>query len=80
MITLEQAKVTKNALKLTLGKPNWLRGIGISADDQGYFVKVNVSALTPDVTSQIEAALSENLDKVRVKMEAVGDIVALEKK
>jgi hypothetical protein len=75
-MTLDQIKIAKNALKLTLGRPDWLRGIGIGADAQGYFIKVNVSKAIPDVTNQITAALSKNPDKVRIEIEEVGDIVA----
>lgn len=75
--TFEQAATAKATLRAQLGQPTWLRGVGISANPAGpagtFIVKVNVSDITPEVISQIP----NEIDGVRVLLEAVGDIKAL---
>jgi len=70
--TFEQAARAKETLRSKIGRPDWLRGIGIGQDEQGYFVKVNVKAVTPEIREQIP----EHLGGVSIHLEAVGDITA----
>lgn len=73
-ILMERANAAKAALKSRLGRPPWLRGIGIGADpDGGLHVKVNVAALTPEVRESVP----ETLDGVPVRLEAVGEVNAM---
>lgn len=73
--TLEQATSAKVVLRSRLGRPEWLRGIGVGMDADGYFVKVNVAA----VTSDVEAHVPPRVGEVRVQVEAVGEITPLAK-
>jgi hypothetical protein len=71
--TLEEATNAKGVLRSRLGRPEWLRGIGVGIDGNGYFVKVNVAALTSDVGKRVPPRLGS----VRVQVEAVGEITPL---
>lgn len=71
--TLEEATGAKVALRSQLGRPEWLRGIGVGVDPDGYFVKVNVAAISADVKKQVPPQIGA----VRVRVEAVGEITAL---
>lgn len=74
MKTHEQALRAKETLRSAIGRPEWLRGIGVSfAPEGGYCVKVNVQALTDEVRRLVP----EEVDGVQVRFEAVGDIKAL---
>lgn len=71
---MERASAAKATLKAQLGRPEWLRGIGIAADPEGsLYVKVNVAVLT----AEAQAAVPESIDGVPVRLEAVGDIKAM---
>jgi hypothetical protein len=71
--TFQQALQAKNALRSKLGRPAWLRGVGVGFDDDhGCFVKVNVGEITPDVLD----VLPDEVLGVKVLVEAVGEIVA----
>jgi len=71
---MDRVSAAKATLKSQLGRPEWLRGIGIAAEPDGkLYLKVNVAALTPDV----RAAVPETLDDVSVRIEVVGDIKAM---
>ncbi|MEO8284326.1 MAG: hypothetical protein ABI568_13160 [Pseudarthrobacter sp.] len=68
---MERAFAAKTTLKSRIGRPEWLRGIGIAADPDGTpYVKVNVAALTPEVRE----AVPEEIDGVLIRVETVGDI------
>jgi hypothetical protein len=70
--TFEQAATAKAALKSKIGRPGWLRGIGIALDDEGHFVKVNVAEITTEVCEKVP----RDVEGVRVELEAVGEILA----
>jgi hypothetical protein len=71
--TFEQAAAAKSVLRSMLGRPAWLRGVGVGFDEAGSFIKVNIGESTPDVLARIP----REVDGVRVHVEAVGEIVAL---
>ncbi len=73
-ISFDQAKAAKNALRFKLGRPAWLRGIGVGLDENGHFVKVNVKEIIPEVSE----AVPREVEGVPVQVEAVGEIVAAE--
>lgn len=73
MITEEQAKQAKYALRESLGRPKWLRGVGISQTKTGFFVAVRVVALTPEVSRCIPS----KINGVKVSVESVGDLTPL---
>ena len=70
MVTLDQAKRATERLRERLGRPPWLRGVGISKDAHGYFVKVNVAEAAGEVQ------VPEKVLDVRVKVHEVGEIEA----
>lgn len=71
LITMEHALKAKAALKEKLGRPEWLRGIGISYEiGVGHYIKVNVREEQPDMTVPC------SIDGVTVRTEVVGEIVA----
>ncbi len=71
--TFQQALEAKSALRSQLGRPVWLRGVGVGFDDDtGCFVKVNVN----EITAELLEHLPDEVSGVRVKVEAVGEIVA----
>jgi hypothetical protein len=41
-MTQSEALYAKSVVKTILGKPNWLRGIGIGYDGQEFYVQLNV--------------------------------------
>lgn len=66
--TFQRALKAKNALRSKLGRPAWLRGVGVGVDDKhGYFVKVNVGEITADVLD----VLPDEVLGVRVQVEVV---------
>lgn len=65
----DRTKNAKEELKSLIGRPPWLRGIGIGQDDAGYFIKVNVSESNANLPSEVLG--------VRVKVDVVGDVMAL---
>ena len=74
MVTVEQAKTAKGLLRERLGRPAWLRGIGIGLLPEGsFFVQVNVEQATPDVLQ----AIPDKVQGVQVRVEAVGKIRGL---
>lgn len=72
MVTFEQAATAKLALRSKLGRPDWLRGVGIGLDQNGHFIKVNVAEITPDVRERVPREVCG----VPVQVEEVGEIVA----
>jgi len=73
MITLDEARAAKAILRTRIGRPSWLRGVGIGHDGAGnHVVKVNVAT----VTEEVRAQLPTNVGHVPVVVEAVGDIVS----
>ncbi len=66
--SLEEATNAKTIVRQRLGRPEWLRGIGLGMDAEGYFVKVNVAALTADVERHVPRSVGD----VRVELEVVG--------
>jgi hypothetical protein len=66
----DKIKKAKEQLKLLIGCPVWLRGVGIGKDAAGHFIKVNVS----DISKIID--LPSEIFGVRVKADFVGDIQA----
>ena len=71
MISMEQASAAKAALRERIGRPEWLRGIGIGAGENGSLViQVNVSEVTAEVQSQVPS----EVNGVPVRIEAVGEI------
>ena len=49
------------ALRATLGRPPWLRGVGIGLDHHGSNLLVQVSALTPEARAAVPADLYKNV-------------------
>jgi hypothetical protein len=72
MVTFEQAATAKAALRSKLGRPDWLRGVGIGLDENGHFIKVNVAQITADVRERVP----REVGGVPVQLEEVGEIVA----
>lgn len=72
--SFEQATDAVDALLGKIGRRQpWIRGVGVSRDDEGHFVKVNVHSMTYEVRTTVP----KEIDGVRVKVEAVGDLRAL---
>lgn len=71
--SFEQAREAIDSLVAKMGRQDWLRGIGVSKDEEGHFVKVNVFRITSVVTTTVP----KEIDGIRVKVEAVGNIRAL---
>ena len=72
MINLEEAEFAKAILRARLGRPKWLRGIGVSKDaSDAYVVKVNISSL-----EECPLDPSMKVGRVSVMLDVVGDIVA----
>ena len=65
-----QAMQVKQLVRTRLGRPDWLRGIGIGCDGQEFYVKVNVVEMTPHVQS----ILQHHLAGLDVRIATVGDI------
>ena len=72
MTPYDKAAKAKETLRSAMGRPRWLRGVGLGQDRHGYFVRVNVDAITPELREDIP----REVDGVRVWLEAVGDITA----
>lgn len=73
MVTKEMALFAKVELQKKLGKPDWLRGIGIGQGRSGvYTVRVNVDKLTPEVARH----LPREMFGVMVDVREVGEIKA----
>jgi len=70
--SVAEAQQAKAVLKERIGRPSWLRGIGIGGEPGDYCVKVNVSALTDEVRAVVPSAVGG----VRVVIDAVGTIRA----
>lgn len=64
----ERLRGVQLSLKERLGRPEWLRGIGLSRDS----VEVRVKEITPE----IKALIPDMIAGVPINIEAVGDIVA----
>jgi len=74
MATLEEARQVKALLKERLGKPDWLRGIGIGNDSaHGFVVRVNVDALTDEIRKSVPALI----ESVQIEIQATGEAQAL---
>ena len=74
MATIDEAREAKSVLKATLGKPEWLRGIGIGSDPSGgAVVRVNVV----DDTDEVRKAVPVSVNGVAVEIHVVGDAKAL---
>ncbi|MDC0746548.1 hypothetical protein [Polyangium mundeleinium] len=71
MISLEQAAKAKAALRAQLGRPEWLRGVGIGVQGDDHCLRVNVAALTEEVST----ALPGEVEGVPVHIEVVGEIL-----
>lgn len=71
VVTLEQARAAKEALRDLLNRPPWLRGIGLSQEGGELVIQVNVDR----ITDAILEAIPRSIDGVRVFVDAVGDIV-----
>jgi len=66
-------RAVKVAFMTDLGRPEWLRGVGIGKDAQGYYIKVNAS------TPLTNGTVKTTFNGVRVIVDVVGDIRALKK-
>ncbi len=59
MATLEEARHAKVSLKERLGRPEWLRGVGIGNDPtKGFVVHVNIDVLTDEIRSTVPASIN----------------------
>lgn len=71
MTTFEEALDAKAILRKRLGRPPWLRGIGVAKNESGsHVLKVNVSEKTPEVSATIPRAVGE----VQIVIDEIGDI------
>jgi len=71
VISMEQATQAKAELRTRLGRPAWLRGIGIgSGPDGSPVLQVNVA----EATAEIRALVPGAVNGVPVRLEDVGDI------
>jgi len=66
-------RAAKVAFLSQLGRPEWLRGVGIGKDGLGYFIKVNSSEPLP------EGLVKTSFNGVRIIVDVVGDIRALKR-
>lgn len=73
MVSLGQAQQAKAALRERLGRPSWLRGVGISLVDGDHCIQVNVAM---DATHVCEL-LPKEVDGVKIQVKFVGDSVPL---
>ncbi len=74
MATRAQALKARDKIKQRLGAAPWLRGIGIGRGGDGtYCVVVNVDLMT----SEIRAAVPEQVSDTEVRVKEVGDIYAV---
>jgi len=69
--TIDEVRTAKVALISTMGDPDWLRGVGIGRDLQGYYIRVNVAS-----AEGVSAAVPSTWGGVRVHVEVIGDITA----
>ena len=69
-MNLDDTRAVKVAFMSQLGRPAWLRGVGIGKDAQGYYIKVNASEALP------EGTVPPTFNNVRVIVDVVGNIVA----
>lgn len=73
VVNLIQARKAQEDLALKIGRPLWLRGIGISLQDyKGFLLKVNVQEITDEVLKTVPTSVNG----VPVCIEAVGTISA----
>ena len=70
MASMADVQQAKEALKARLGRPPWLRGVGIGGRSGDYCLKVNVSSVTDEVRNSIPTTIGG----VPVVVEAVGQI------
>ncbi len=70
MASMADVQQAKEALKERLGRPSWLRGVGIGGRAGDYCVKVNVAS----VTDEVRASIPSTIRGVPVIVEAVGQI------
>ncbi len=76
MVGIEQARKAKDALRLRLSRPSWLRGVGVGIDPNGsHLVRVMVAEMNDDVRK----ALPTEIDGVPVEIDVTGDF-SLQKK
>ena len=66
----QQAVFVKQLVRTRLGRPDWLRGIGIGCEGQDFYVKVNVAEITPN----LQTYLQQHLSGLDVRIAVVGDI------
>ena len=70
MIDIARARKAKDALRVRLSRPSWLRGIGIGIDPRGsHLVRVMVVEMNDDVRK----ALPTEIDGVPVEVDVTGD-------
>jgi hypothetical protein len=67
-MTLQTVLEMKSAYARALGRPPWLRGVGVGQDAAGYFIKVN---------SSVPVRLPAYYGAVRIFVDVVGNITAL---
>lgn len=71
MRSLAEAEAAKRRLLAQVGRPSWLRGLGIGfADDGGYRLEVKVD----DLSGAVRDAIPTELEGVEVHVSAVGRI------
>jgi hypothetical protein len=70
MVGIEQARKAKDALRVRLSRPPWLRGVGIGIDPAGsHIVRVMVAEMNDDVRK----VLPNEIDGVPVEVDVTGD-------
>jgi len=70
MIDIDQAQKAKNALRMRLSRPPWLRGVGIGIDSNGsHLVHVMVS----EMNDCVRKSLPSEIDGVPVEVNVTGD-------
>ena len=66
----DEVNTAKTVLRAQIGRPGWLRGVGIGCDKSGFFIRVNVDEITDDVK------VPNEVSGVRVLVVPVGNIFA----
>ena len=64
-MTEDEVRAAKIAYLHQLGRPAWLRGVGVGQDADGYYIKVNTGE---------PVKLASTFNGVRIVMDVVGDL------
>lgn len=71
MISKAEAELAKKVVKARVGKPLWLRGIGLDKEDGEYVVVINVVKKTREILAMFPPHVS-TLYGVKIRVVAEG--------